>query len=222
MLLLLLVIIVITYFLSLLLLCTILLLLRLLLLLRSDLKSNPLRDNKKQNSYKKKKFSHHIKMLNLSLNVLKQIAKGRHIKGYKSMSKQKLLSALELADSRSNFNNARIKKIEEDFNKLKDRFLKPEIKEIRGNLYEIQKKENLSKTKIEEIEQNLIKLEKSLLKLNKYHDYNDTEYKRIRDVENLFGEFDEDYHYEPRKTKSSFNGYCIKYESRGDKEKNYH
>ena len=147
MLLLLLVIIVITYFLSLLLLYTILLLLRLLLLLRSDLKSNPLRDNKKQNSYKKKNFSHHIKMLNLSLNVLKQIAKGRHIKGYKSMSKQKLLSALELADSRSNFNNARIKKIGEDFNKLKDRFLKPEIKEIRGNLYEIQKKRIFLKQK---------------------------------------------------------------------------
>ena len=39
-------------------------------------------------------------MLNLSPNELKQIAKMRHIKGYKSMSKEKLLSALESAGSR--------------------------------------------------------------------------------------------------------------------------
>ena len=36
--------------------------------------------------------------------------------------------------------NARIKKISEDFNKLKDRFLKPKIKEIRRKLYETEKK----------------------------------------------------------------------------------
>ena len=82
-------------------------------------------------------------MLNLSLNELKQIAKMRRIKGYKSMSKEKLLSALdestESTGSRNNFNNARIKKIREDFNELRDRFLKPKIKEIRRNLYEIEK-----------------------------------------------------------------------------------
>ena len=59
--------------------------------------------------------------------------------------------------------NARIKKISEDFNKLKDRFLKPKIKEIRRKLYEIEKKKDLSKSKIKEIEQNLIELEESLL-----------------------------------------------------------
>ena len=102
------------------------------------------------------------------------------------MSKEKLLSALESAGSRNNFNNARIKKIREDFNKLRDRFLKPKIKEIRRNLYEIENKKNLSKPKIKEIEQNLIELEKSLFKLNKYYDYDDIEYKGIRNVEKLF------------------------------------
>ena len=51
-------------------------------------------------------------MPNLSLNELKQIAKIRRIKGYKSMSKEMLLSALdesESAGSGNNFNNARIK-----------------------------------------------------------------------------------------------------------------
>ena len=133
-------------------------------------------------------------MPNLSLNELKQIMKMRRIKGYKSMSKERLLSALDESEcnsiessrSRNNFNNARIKKIREDFNKLRDRFLKPKIKEIRRNLYEIENKKNLSKSKIKEIEQNLIELEESLFKLNKYYDYDDIEYKEIRDLANVF------------------------------------
>ena len=101
-------------------------------------------------------------MRNLSLNESKQIAKMRRIKGYKSMSKERLLSALDESQSAGsgiNFNNARIKKIREDFNKLRDRFLKPKIKEIRRNLYKIENKKNLSKSKMKEIEQNLIELE---------------------------------------------------------------
>ena len=61
------------------------------------------------------------------------------IKGYKSMSKERLLSGLDESESvgsGNNVNNARIKKIREDFNKLRDRFLKPKINEIRRNLYE--------------------------------------------------------------------------------------
>ena len=62
-------------------------------------------------------------MPNLSLNELKQIATMRHIKNYKNMSKERLLSALEESESAANgnnFNNARIKNIKEDFNKLRD------------------------------------------------------------------------------------------------------
>ena len=56
-------------------------------------------------------------MLNL-LNELKQIAKMRRIKNYRNMSKEMLLSALdelESAVSGNNFDNARIKKIREDY-----------------------------------------------------------------------------------------------------------
>ena len=167
-------------------------------------------------------------MPNLSLNELKQIAKMRRIKGYKSMSKERLLSALdesESAERESNFNNGRIKKIRESFNKLRDRFLKPKIKEIRRNLYEIENKKNLSKSKIKEIEQNLIELEEIIFKLNKYYDYDDFEYKGIRDAENLFygvvfnRSTDEDY-YKPIKTNRDFNGNYIEYQSKGDKNKN--
>ena len=140
-----------------------------------------------------------MKMLNLSLNELKQITKMRRIKNYKNMSKEKLLSALDESERNSiersvnNFNNDRIKKIREDFNKLTDRFLKTKIKEIRRNHYEIGNKKNLSKLKIKEIERSLIQLEESFFKLDMYYD---DKYYGIRDIENLFGGFDEDY-YKP-------------------------
>ena len=54
-------------------------------------------------------------MLNLSLNELKLVAKLRGIKGYKSMSKGKLLSALsesESAVSGNDLDNERIKRLE--------------------------------------------------------------------------------------------------------------
>ena len=57
-------------------------------------------------------------MLNLTLNELKQISKMRRIKGYKSMSKEKLLKGLDelkSAVSRNNFDSARIKEIKDNF-----------------------------------------------------------------------------------------------------------
>ena len=73
----------------------------------------------------------------------------------------------------------------------------------------------------------LFELEKSLSRFRKHknHDYDDLEYREIRDVGNLFNEvafnqsIDEDY-YKPIKPKSSFHGNCIEYESKGDKDKN--
>ena len=56
-------------------------------------------------------------------------------------------------------------------------------------------------------------------------DYDDPEYRGIRDVGNSFNEIafnqsiDEDY-YKPIKTKSDFNGNYSEYESKGDKDKN--
>ena len=69
-------------------------------------------------------------MLNLSLSELQQIAKMRHIKGYNNLSKERLLIALSESESPKSLDNAKIKKIKEDFNELRDRFLKPKIREI--------------------------------------------------------------------------------------------
>ena len=81
-----------------------------------------------------------MQKLNLLLYELKLVAENRGINNYKNMSKKKLVSALSESESVKSPDNANVKKIREDFNELKDRFLKPKIKEIRKNLYEIENK----------------------------------------------------------------------------------
>ena len=54
-------------------------------------------------------------MLNPSLNELKLVAKSKDIKGYKSMSKERLLSTLsesESVESKNSFDDERLKKLE--------------------------------------------------------------------------------------------------------------
>ena len=134
------------------------------------------------------------------------------------MSKERLLSALNKPKLiENNFVNERLKKIREDLNKSRHNFSKSQIKVIRKNLYEIERNKILSTQKIKEIE-------KSLSRLEKYHDYDDAEYSGIRHEGNLFNEIafnqstNEDC-YKTIKTKSAFSGNYIEYESNGDKDK---
>ena len=64
-------------------------------------------------------------------------------------------------------------------------------------LYEIEKKKNLSDKKKEEISDHLVKLGKTLNKKEEYkhHHDDDLDYYRIRDIENLFGKVDDDDDY---------------------------
>ena len=75
----------------------------------------------------------------------------RRIKGYKNMSKESLLNTLNESESAKGLDNAKIEKIKKNFNKLRNRFLKPKIKEIRKNLYEVKNKK-LSESELKEIE----------------------------------------------------------------------
>ena len=94
-------------------------------------------------------------MLNLSPKELKAIARIRDSKGYKSMSEDRLLSALEslkeseknLDDTKPkiNFSEQRIEKIRKEFNKSRHKFSISKMNEIRRNLYEIEKKTNKPK-----------------------------------------------------------------------------
>ena len=83
------------------------------------------------------------------------IAKIRDIKGYKSMSEERLISSInesEPVKESENFDKARIEKIKKHFNKLKDRLSNLKIKDIRKDLYRKENKKNLSTTTINETE----------------------------------------------------------------------
>ena len=97
--------------------------------------------------------------MDLSTKELKAIAKIRDIKGYKSMSEDELLRSLTSSKPvekgkkpKSNFSKARIEKIRKEFNESRCKFSKLKIKEIRKNLYKIENENNLSESKITEIE----------------------------------------------------------------------
>ena len=94
-------------------------------------------------------------------------------------------------------------------------------KKIKKELYEIEKKENLSDNEKEEIYDYLVKLVKTLDKKEKYkyHDRDDLDYYGIKDIENLFGNVVDDDYYKPILVKSSFKDNYKYYESRGDKDK---
>ena len=75
-------------------------------------------------------------------------------------------------------------------------------------------------SKIKEIERNLTELEENLSKTKKYHDYDDIENNRIRDVKDLFDlPIDKDY-YKPIITKGAFNNNYIQYGSKRNKGRN--
>ena len=72
------------------------------------------------------------------MNELELVAKSRGIKGYKRLSKEKLVSTPTESESvesvtplsKKSFDDERLKKIRKDFNELRDRFSKSQIKEI--------------------------------------------------------------------------------------------
>ena len=96
-------------------------------------------------------------------------------------------------------------------------------KKITKELYEIEKKKNLSDKEKEEIYDHLVKLVKTLNKKEKYqyHDRDDLDYYGIKDIENLFGsvDVDDDNYYKPVLVKTSFKDGYKYYESKGDKNK---
>ena len=109
------------------------------------------------------------------------------IKAYKSMSEDRLLSAIKASESlkerEKNFGSRkpkikfrRIEKFGKKFNEARYKFFRSKINKIRRNLYEIENPKNLSALKIKEIERSLSELEESLSKTKKYYDNDDKEY----------------------------------------------
>ena len=92
-------------------------------------------------------------------------------------------------------------------------------KEIKKELYEIEKKQNLSDNEKEEIYDHLVELVNTFDKKEEYKhsDHDDLDYFGIRELENLFGYIDNDSYYKSVLVRSSFKNNYKYYESRGDK-----
>ena len=117
------------------------------------------------------------------------------------------------------FSKLRIEKTRKKLNESRYKFSKSKINEIRRNLYEIENEKNLFVPKIKKIERNLTELEENLSKIKTYYNYDDIEYKGIRNVKDLFDlSIDEDY-CKPVITNGAFNNNYIQCESKGNKDK---
>ena len=92
-------------------------------------------------------------------------------------------------------------------------------KKIKRDLYEIEKKQNLSNRKKEKIYDHLLELVNTLNKKEEYkhHDRNDLDHYGIRDIENLFTNDDDDNYYKPILVRTSFKNNYKYYE----RQKNY-
>ena len=102
--------------------------------------------------------------------------------------------------------------------KPKTDFSKTRIDQIRKEFNESRLK--FSKLKIKEIEKNILELEQNLSKTKKYYDYDDIEYRGIRNVRDLFDLSIDEVYYKPIIARGVFNSSYIQYESKGDKGKN--
>ena len=109
----------------------------------------------------------------------------------------------------------RIDNIREDLKDLSYKLSKSELKEIKTNLYNIEK----SKKKInsKNTSKYLGELDKTILKLDEYHDHDDYEYKGIKNIKDLFKLSIDKDHYKPVLVKIGYNNTYVQYESRGDK-----
>ena len=108
-------------------------------------------------------------------------------------------------------------KIDDIRNELKDptyNISKSKSKDIKKSLYNIGKRNIIGSRKTARY---LDELDKKILKLDKYHDYDDYEYKGITDIKDLFKLSIDIDHYKPILVKSGYNGNYVQYESKGDK-----
>ena len=102
-----------------------------------------------------------IRMINLSFDELRLIAQIRNISDYENKSKEDLIKALSEPKIEVNVKKKRLEKIRKDFDELRHKFSKKEIKEYRKAFY-LAKNKYLSKSETTKTNKNLAKLKKSL------------------------------------------------------------
>ena len=134
----------------------------------------------------------------------------RNINNYKGKSSDRLYEIFK----KQSKNRERIDNIREDLKDLSHKLSKTELKEIKTNLYNIEKRKKISSKSTNKY---LDELDKKILKLDKYHDYDDYEYKGIKDIKDLFKLSIDKDHYKPVLVKSDYNNNYVQYENKGDK-----
>ena len=145
-----------------------------------------------------------------SKDIIEFLPKKRNIKNYKNKSSDRLYKIFK--------KQSKIKKrIDDKKNESKNptyNIPKSESKDIKKSLYNIEKRNIIGSKKTTRY---LDELDKKILKLDKYHDHDDYEYKGIRDIKDLFKLSIDKDHYKPILLKSGYNGNYLQYESKGDK-----
>ena len=130
--------------------------------------------------------------------IIELLAKKRNIKNYKSKSSDKLYNIFK----KQSKNKKRIDDIREELKHPTYNISKSESKDIKRPLYNIEKRKRINSRKTSKY---LDELDKRILELDKYHDYDDYECKGIKNIENLFRiSIDKDY-YKPKLTKNGYN-----------------
>ena len=144
---------------------------------------------------------------NESRNIIELLAKMRNINDCKSKSNDRLHEIFK----KQSKNKERIDNIREDLKDLSYKLSKSELKEIKSKLYNIEKRKKISTKKTNKY---LDELDQKILKLEKYHNYDDHEYKGIKDL--LKPSIYKDY-YKPVLVISGYHNNFVQYESKGDK-----
>ena len=178
----------------------------------------------------------------LQRKSINEIARLRRIKNRDKLTKEGLIISLlksESSDAERNFmkhfnsdtdddtNDDKIRGKISDMRMIFSRFgntaTNNDRSKIKRELYEIEKRENLSDKEKEKIYNDLVKLVETLNKKEeyKYLDRDDLDYYGKRDIENLFHNYNDNVnHYNnPILVEGSFKNNYKYYENRGDKDK---
>ena len=157
-----------------------------------------------------------IKLGNLYLSkselddIVQLVAKKRHIKDYQNKSNDSLYKIFK----KQSENKKKIDNIREDLKDLSYKLSKSELKNIKTKLYNIEKTKKISSNKTSKY---LDELDKKILKLDEYRDYDHYEYKGIKYIKDLFKTSISKDHYRPKLFNSGYNNNYVEYESRGDR-----
>ena len=143
-------------------------------------------------------------------DVMQLVAKKRNIKNYKNKSSNGLYEIFKKQPK----NKRRIDDIKDELKNPTYNISKSESKGIKKSFYNIEKRNIIESRKATRY---LDELDKKILKLDKYHDCDDYEYKGIKDIKDLFKLSIDKDHYKPTLVKSGYNGNYVQYESKGDK-----